>query len=168
VNLAEPYFQRLCAMLAPGSAALRICPYSLRIDAAREAGLASVARLLLGDAASLVILPGAGYGDDPPPAGQGSTAVLFPLSATPEPENHGRFLDGLRQSAGSAVVALIDESGYLERLGAQGAGRAAERAALWRSFCAQHQTPAAIVNLLAPQSRAEEIESLMQAAKGRQ
>ena len=47
------------------------------------------------------------------------------------------------------IAALIDESGYLERLGPQAAARAAERADLWRQFCAQHQTPAAIVNLLA-------------------
>ena len=37
---------------------------------------------------------------------------------------------------------------YLERLGPQAAARAAERAGLWRQFCAQHRTPAAIVNLL--------------------
>ena len=34
--------------------------------------------------------------------------------------------------------------------GPAAASRAAERASLWRQFCAQHQTPAAVVNLLAP------------------
>jgi hypothetical protein len=60
-----------------------------------------------------------------------------------------------------AVVALVDESGYLERLGPQAAGRAAERAALWRRFCAQHQTAMAVVNLDDPQRHANDIEALL-------
>jgi hypothetical protein len=168
IDLTEPYFQRLCAGFTPGGTALQVCPYSFRIDEARQAGLASVARSLLGDQTSLILLPAVAYGEDPgtAPSGAATTAVLFSLSATPEVENHGRILDHFRQQAASSIVALIDESAYLERLGKQGAHRAAERAALWREFCAQHRTPAAIVNLLAPQSRLEELETLLQAARG--
>ena len=60
-----------------------------------------------------------------------------------------------------AVVALVDESGYLERLGSKAAGRAAERAALWRQFCARHETPMALVNLADPQRHPEDIEALL-------
>lgn len=167
VDLAQPYFQRLCAGLAPGAATLRVCPYSMRVDEARQAGLAGAARLLLGEQAELTVLPATAYGEAPPaPAASNAvTAALFALSATPEPENHGQFLDQLRSSHPAGLVALIDESGYLERLGPQAAARAAERAGLWRQFCAQHQTPAAIVNLLAPQAGGEELERLLGASR---
>lgn len=167
VDLAQPYFQRLCAGLAPGAATLRVCPYSMRVDEARQAGLAGAARLLLGEQAELTVLPVTAYGEAPPaPAASNAvTAALFALSATPEPENHGQFLDQLRISHPAGLVALIDESGYLERLGPQAAARAAERASLWRQFCAQHQTPAAIVNLLAPQAGGEELERLLGASR---
>jgi hypothetical protein len=59
------------------------------------------------------------------------------------------------------VVALVDESGYLERLGPQAAGRAAERAALWRHFCEQHGTPVAIVNLDDPRRRHDDLDRLL-------
>ena len=167
LDLSQPYFQRLCAGLAPGTATLRICPYSMRVDEARQAGLANAARLLLGEQAELTVLPVTAYGEAPPApaASQAVTAALFALSATPEPENHGQFLDQLRGSHPSGVVALIDESGYLERLGPQAGARAAERAGLWRQFCAQHQIPAAIVNLLAPDAGGEELERLLGAAR---
>jgi hypothetical protein len=167
LDLSQPYFQRLCAGFAPGAATLRVCPYSMRVDEARQAGLAGTARALLGEQAELTILPVTAYGEAPPaPAtSQAVTAALFALSATPEPENHGQFLDQLRSSHPAGVVALIDESGYLERLGPQAAGRAAERAGLWRQFCAQHQTPAAVVNLLAPEAGGEELERLLSTAR---
>lgn len=167
LDLSQPYFQRLCAGLAPGAAILRICPYSMRVDEARQAGLAGAARMLLGEQAELTVLPVTAYGETPPApaASQAVTAALFALSATPEPENHGQFLDQLRASHPAGVVALIDESGYLERLGPQAAARAAERGGLWRQFCAQHQVPAAIVNLLAPDAGGEELERLLGAAR---
>ena len=167
LDLAQPYFQRLCAGLAPGAATLRVCPYSMRVDEARQAGLAGAARVLLGEQAELTVLPVTAYGDAPPApaASQAMTAALFALSATPEPENHGQFLDQLRSSHPGGIVALIDESGYLERLGPQAAARAAERAGLWRQFCARHQTPAALVNLLAPDAGGEELERLLGAVR---
>ena len=51
---------------------------------------------------------------------------------------------------------LIDESGYLERVGTQAGGkeRMAERIALWRQFCSFHKAPATFVNLLHPDAHA--------------
>lgn len=163
VDLAQPYFQRLCAGLAPGAATLRVVPYSMRVDEARQAGLAGAARLLLGDEAGITVLPATAYGEAAPAGAPSAavTAALFSLSATPEAENHGQFLDQLRSIHAGSLVALIDQSAYLERLGPQAADRASERAALWRQFCAQHQTPAAIVDLLAPGAGADELERLL-------
>jgi hypothetical protein len=166
VDLGQPYFRRLCTGLdAAAGVVLRACPYSYSVDERRRAGLAQVAHSLLGDRASLALAPSAAYGEDPslPPtdANAALTVALFSLSATPEQENHGVFLDRLKRQSARGFIALIDESGYLERLGGQADSRAAERMALWRRFCAQHQTPAAVVNLLAPQSRIDEIERLL-------
>jgi hypothetical protein len=163
VDLALPYFSRLCAGLTPEAAAcLWVRPYSYRVNDTLRGNLAELARRLLGEQAGLVLEASTDYGADMvagvAPAGA-LCAALFPLSATPEPENHGEFLDQLKRAG--AVVALVDESGYLERLGSQAAGRAAERAALWRQFCARHETPMALVNLADPQRHPEDIEALL-------
>jgi hypothetical protein len=163
LDLAQPYFSRLCAGLTPDAAAcLWVRPYSYRVGDSLRGGLADVAHRLLGEQAGLVLDPSTAYGvaaapGAPPPGAL--CAALFALSATPEPENHGEFLDQLRRAG--AVVALIDESGYLERLGPQAGGRAAERAALWRQFCAQRQTPMAVVNLADPQRHPDDLEALL-------
>ncbi len=79
------------------------------------------------------------------------TAALFNLSATPEKENHGAFLDHLvrhgngKGNGAGSVIVLIDESAYLERIGRE---RIAARITLWREFCRFHQIEATIVNLL--------------------
>jgi hypothetical protein len=166
LDLAQPYFSRLCAGLTPDAAAcLWVRPYSYRVSDSLRSGLADIARRLLGEQAGLVLDTSTDYGETvapgaPPPGAL--CAALFALSATPEPENHGEFLGQLRRAgAVGAVVALVDESGYLERLGPQAAGRAAERAALWRRFCAQHQTAMAVVNLDDPQRHANDIEALL-------
>jgi hypothetical protein len=166
LDLAQPYFSRLCAGLTPDAAAcLWVRPYSYRVSDSLRSGLADIAHRLLGEQAGLVLDTSTDYGamvapGVPPPGAL--CAALFALSATPEPENHGEFLDQLRRAgAVGAVVALVDESGYLERLGPQAAGRAAERAALWRRFCAQHQTAMAVVNLDDPQRHPDDIEGLL-------
>ena len=163
VDLAQPYFSRLCAGLTPDAAAcLWVRPYSYRVGDSLRSSLAEIARRLLGEQASLVLEASTDYGAAPAasvaPAGA-VCAALFALSATPEPESHGDFLDQLKRAGN--VVALVDESGYLERLGAQAAGRAVERATLWRQFCTAHQTPMALVNLTDLQRHPDDIEGLL-------
>jgi hypothetical protein len=167
LDLAQPYFSRLCAGLTPDVAAcLWVRPYSYRVGDSLRNSLADIARGLLGEQAGLVLGAATAYGAPlaPGAAPPGALcAALFALSATPEPENHGDFLDQLRRESGAGTVALVDESGYLDRLGPQAAARAEERAALWRQFCAQHQTPMALVNLDHPQRHRDDIERLLAA-----
>jgi hypothetical protein len=165
IDLAQPYFSRLCAGLTPDAAAcLWVRPYSYRVSESQRSSLAEIAHGLLGEQAALALDDATAYGSSPaasaPPPGA-LCAALFALSATPEPENHGDFLDQLRRTG--TAVALVDESGYLERLGPQAAARAAERAALWRDFCARHETPMALVNLSDPQQHRQDIERLLAA-----
>jgi hypothetical protein len=59
-------------------------------------------------------------------------AALFSLTATPEPENHGVFINAVRRQvpSGTAFVVLIEESAFRQRFGAT-PRRIDERSAAW-------------------------------------
>lgn len=161
LDLNQPYFQKLLTSLGGTPGTLRVLPYSFGVDEARDKGLNTLAGLLLGEQARLMLRPRLDYGEEPqdalrdfnPNDGNATlTAVLFNLAATPENENHGVLLDYLVHTSKRGIAVLIDESSYLERIGTQAGGQAriAERMALWRQFCSFHKAPANFVNLLNP------------------
>jgi hypothetical protein len=164
LDLQQPYFQRLVAGSGGAPGRLRVLPYSFTVDEARDRGLAAIAAALLGDQARVSLRPAVAYGEDlrdtldedPSQGGQaGMTAALFNLVATPEPENHGAFLKQIGRACKGKVTALLDVSGFVERVGTQAGGQARvdERIALWKEFCRFHGVDAVPVNLLDPQSR---------------
>ena len=165
LDLGQPYFRKLTGRIGPAApAVLRVLPYSFTLDEARDAGLATVARALLGEQARVMLRPVTAYGEDldirPPgkavsDANVAHTALLFNLSATPELESHGAFIDQMANGNAAGLLVFVDESAYLERLGSQGGAdvRMRERIALWQQFCEQHKVQARIVNLLYPQAR---------------
>ena len=164
LDLEQPYFRKLSGKIGGVPGVLRVLPYSFTLDEARDKGLATVATMLLGDQARLMLRPSSAYGDEPQDAlgdtrlddpGVSMTAVLFNLAATPEKENHGAFLEHLVRASPRGVAVLLDESSLVERMGAQGEGkrRIDERIALWRQFCGHHGAPASVVNLLDPAVR---------------
>ena len=162
LDLQQPYFRKLGDKTVSGEpGVLRVIPYSFTLDEARDRGLRSVAAMLLGDEARVMLRPPAAYGDEPADSLQGAdlndpsvsqTAVLFNLAATPENENHGAFLSALARQSTRPIMALIDESGLLDKFGND--ERHAQRIALWQEFCRFHRVPASIVNLLHPETRA--------------
>jgi hypothetical protein len=170
LDLGQPYFRKLTGSIgATAPAVLRVYPYSFTVDEARDKHLTEIARMMLGEQARVMLRPLASYGEEPPDASGNAahddddaalTAALFNLSATPEKENHGAFLDRLQRNSPRGVSVLIDESAYLERIGAQpgGEARVRERIALWRQFCDLHNMPAGVINLLDPHARTEDIE----------
>lgn len=168
LDLGLPYFRKLTARIGPAApAVLRVLPYSFTLDEARDAGLADVARALLGEQARVMLRPVTAYGEsiedaatgkatpDPANSTVAQTALLFNLSATPEMESHGAFIDQMARCNAAGLLVFVDESAYLERLGNQGgaAARLRERIDLWQQFCEQHKMQARIVNLLDPQAR---------------
>lgn len=182
IDLGQPYFRKLTQKMGPDlPAVLRVFPYSFTIDETRDKGLATVAKLLLGGRARVMLRPSTGYGQEPQgiperlpqsatvdPPDVALTVVLFNLNATPEQENHGAFLDRFVQQGVPGFSVLIDESGYLERMDTQGrrSSRMQERTALWREFCAQHRATASIVNLVNPALRKDELEHGLAATAG--
>ena len=162
LDLGQPYFRLLGDHIgASGPAVLRVVPYSFTVDEPRHKGLSSVAAMVLGEQAQLMLRPSVPYGEEPKDslrdarlddADVAVTAVLFNLAATPERENQGAFLDYLAHNTPRGIAVLLDESSLVER-GAGQAGldaRIAERIALWRQFCHYHRTNPTVVDLLHP------------------
>jgi hypothetical protein len=169
LELEHPYFRKLADSIGAGTpAVLRVLPYSFTLDEARDRGLWTVAAMALGAQARVLLRPMVPYGEEPKEAlgatpleeaGVTVTAALFSLSATPENENHGAFLDYLVRHSRRGVAVLLDESSLTER-GAGQAGleaRVNERIALWRQFCSFHGTAATVVNLVDPAKRPIEL-----------
>jgi hypothetical protein len=165
LDLEQPYFRKLHGKMGGAPGVLRVLPYSFTLDEARDKGLATVATMLLGEQARLMLRPSSSYGDEPRDAlGEtrlddpniSLTAVLFNLAATPEAENHGAFIEHLVRASPRGIVVLVDESALAERLGAQAGAkqRIDERIVLWQQFCGHHHARGTIVNLLDPQARA--------------
>ena len=81
--------------------------------------------------------------------------LLFNLAATPEEENHGAVIAGVRDWVAARqpppqLLVLVDEGPYAERMAADGAsGRVAERRDAWQQFVAAHGLAACSVNLAA-------------------
>ncbi|MYM37654.1 DUF2868 domain-containing protein [Duganella sp. FT94W] len=151
LDLEQPYFRKLNdTMGLSQGGTLRVLPYSFTIDEQRHRGLQQVAVSTFGEQGRLMLRPSTAYGEMPQVSDDAdvtATVALFNLTATPERENHGAFLDALSKALPRGVTVLLDESAYLERMGPE---RLAERIALWQEFCRFHRTTATVINLQAP------------------
>jgi hypothetical protein len=161
LDLDQPYFRKLNETIGVATGGmLRVLPFSFTVDEARHRGLGQVAIMLFGEQGRMMLRPSTSYGDEPREVLRDvdlsdpnvtMTAVLFNLTATPEKENHGAFLDYLVKASPRGIAVLLDVSAYLERMGEPADQRGlAERTALWQQFCHFHHTTATVVNLLNP------------------
>ena len=155
IDPAHPYVRDLLGEVGLGStgAVMRVFPYSFTVDGPRIAGLQALARQQLGAQAQLMLQAITAYGEDIPSvsaAAQSVDVALFNLSATPEAENHGDFLDTLVQRGSSRLEVWVDASAYQQRLASQSgsAERLDQRSALWRSLGAARNLPVRIVHLV--------------------
>ena len=85
-------------------------------------------------------------------------ALLFNLATTPEDENHGAVIAGVRDwleasRRGTQLLVLVDEGPYAERMTAQAgsAARVDERRRVWKEFIAARGLTACFVDLTQPQ-----------------
>jgi hypothetical protein len=143
-----------------------VAPYSYTFDEAAVSGLHALARHLLGDATELALRPSTEYGNEETaahglPRSEADvplTLAVFNAAATPESENHGRFLDTLRAAIDSPLAVVIDTAAYRRRLGAQAGAEARlnERCSAWRTFVESHGLTVACVDLATPDIAAAE------------
>ncbi|HUX23570.1 MAG TPA: hypothetical protein VMV87_03050, partial [Burkholderiales bacterium] len=81
--------------------------------------------------------------------------ALFPLTATPERENHGAFIGALaaRLPRATPLAVLVDESAFAQRFGAE---RRSERRAAWQRMLAETGRQPVFVDLEAQDRTAAE------------
>ena len=160
-DTAHPYVRDLleAAGLGTTGAVLRVFPYSFTVDEPRSAGLHELARTLLGAQAQVQLQASTAYGEEleSPHATTAEAPLevaLFNLSATPEAENHGAFLDSLVQQGHPRLEVWVDASAYAQRLASQSgsAERIAQRSALWHSLGVARNLPVRIVHLIQPEA----------------
>jgi hypothetical protein len=148
VDLGTPYFQRLLRHQRGASAAVEVRPHAQTPGASAVLGLRRLLAAVFGDALKLEIAATCAHGveDNAPPAtASAATIALFDLSATPEAESQGRFV----QALGGAPVLLVDETAFRARFGAGGA-RHTERRAVWKQFAQGLQRPIVFADLQQP------------------
>jgi len=145
-----------------GRGLVTVVPYAYEPSADARAGLRALLPRALGESLTLDSRAAVRYGEEDEfvreldAAGKTDVVVLlFNLAATPEEENHGDVIAGVRDwlAAGQPrpqLLVLVDEGPYAERMATDGAtGRIAERRDAWRQFVAAHGLAACSVNLAA-------------------
>jgi len=141
--LDESYFQRVLRGRSNEPVSVQVIPYSYRVPPAVRPGLGAALQPEFGGKLDVQIAePVALGGEDTLGAisgAAGPVVALFPLTATPERENHGLFIDVLATRYPGRVSVLIDESGFRQRFpGNEGAARLAQRREAWQRLMAEH------------------------------
>lgn len=125
------YVRRLLRSVEGGAGVVRVTPYAYRPSDATIARLTRLIRAAFGDGAKVEIDSAVDYGAEEEWLDNAGLApetdhhlLLFNLASTPEAENHGTFARGVMErikaaKSGTATAALLDESSYRQRLGAQ-------------------------------------------------
>jgi hypothetical protein len=154
LRLDEPYFRNLGRVLRDEPAKVRVAPYGLQLSPQATLNLNALFAQALGARASLGFAPATAFGgeDDIDANALAADATLvvalFAATATPEPENHGAFVDKLAAAGDAPIVALIDESDFRRRIGS--GDRIDQRRALWRNALAERRVRALFVDLEQP------------------
>ncbi len=156
--LAEPYFQRLLRLQRGSAAQVQAWPYAFTPSAQSVLGLRALLADAFGARVGLQIAAGVAFGAEdnqpPEPAGTTSHAIAwFDLSATPEAENHARFVRQLAAAlpAGASVLVLIDEAAFKRRFESM-PERLAQRREAWRAMCTELGTLPVFADFEAPEA----------------
>ncbi len=134
----EPYHQRLLQHHRTHASSVRVHAHGVLPDAQAALGLQRLVTRVFGDKAELSLAPLAQYGAEEVVVNStalesdGVKLALFDLSATPESEAQGRFVQALqaRSGRGGTVLMLVDEASFNSRFGVDGE-RAQQRRAAW-------------------------------------
>lgn len=122
------HIRRLLRSAHGGSAEVRVVPYSFRPPEPTRRALDQLLSAALGDGARVTFDTPVPYGEEEEWLARGVEAedadyliILFNLASTPESENHGALVAGVRQAlhsqrSGTVLTILVDESAYRERL----------------------------------------------------
>ncbi|MBN9203096.1 DUF2868 domain-containing protein [Methylibium petroleiphilum] len=171
--LDEPYYQRLLPVRDGERRTVQVLPYSYALPPALQPALRAALESGLGPRLDLRVNDSVPLGGEDelatlslPPSPGAVVVALFALTATPERETHGAFVQALaaRAPAGQQLVVLVDESGFRARFnGADGAARHGQRRAAWRQMLGELGRTPVFVDLSAPDLQALEADKGLQA-----
>lgn len=164
--LGEPYYRSLLGILHATGTVVCIAPYGLELSAQATLNLNTLLRLVVGTQASVSAAPATPFGAeddiDARSLAAGATLLLplFAMTATPEAENHGAFIDRLRAAAAeeTQLVVLVDAGAFRRRF--DDAPRGEERRALWHRLAKDRRVQVAFVDLEQAEPGQEERRSL--------
>jgi hypothetical protein len=159
LRLDDPYFSRLARGLRSDAARIVVLPYGRQPGPQAALALQSLCTRVFGPHTEVAFAPTVAFGAeddaDPHPAAPASVPalaiVLFALTATPEAEHHGVFVDrvaGVMPQA-TPVIVLIDESSFRERVG-DDAQRHEQRRAAWSDLLETRRAAPLFVDLEQP------------------
>lgn len=169
------YVRRLLRSVRDGATVVRVIPYSFHPPERTQRQLERLLSDVLGEKTRMMLEPAIPYGGEDEwlsqlDLSQGDAdhlVVLFNLSATPEAENHGALIAGIRRRiaegrSGAGLTVLLDESAMRQRLGQDPAARLESRRAAWEAILRQHHAAALSLNLDAePATLARPLESAL-------
>jgi hypothetical protein len=155
------YIRRLLRGARGGGAAVRVIPYSNRPDAEVQRRLQALLTRALGEGTQASFDPTIPYGGEDEwltgvrfDSQLDHLIVLFSLSATPEAENQGALVAGLRkrlaaERSGAGLAVLLDETAYRQRLGGQSGAedRLQTRRLAWERMLAAVQVAPVTIDL---------------------
>jgi hypothetical protein len=158
----SPYFQRLSAQHPGAGASVLVAPYNYSMEGRGNEALTGLLRDCFGWSTPVEVRSSTAYGGEdslleelrqiePAPD---YLVALFNLAATPEEENHGRLMGGMREliqegKGGRRLLILVNTSPYRARFSAQEffEKRMAERVKAWRRLAENHGLPVLAIDL---------------------
>jgi len=141
------YIRQLLRSARGGGGEVRVVPYGFHPPELVRQRLETLLRRILGEGTRIRFDSSVDYGCEDEWLARVSLereldhlVVLFNLAATPESENHGALVAGIRRrlaahSQGVALTVLVDEAAYRDRLGRQATAdtRVRERRSAWET-----------------------------------
>jgi hypothetical protein len=157
ISLDDAYFQRILRNFSCGPERVRVVPFSYTMPEAARAGLESIVSRVFGGNAALMLEPPIRWAEDSiaverlPTSGTGPVIAVFNLTATPESEVHGAFLNALkaRCHAGHGFIVLIDESAFRTRW-PDDETRMIQRREIWKALLSEYRLNPVFTSLVAP------------------
>jgi hypothetical protein len=142
--LDDGYFRALQTQGGAAAADVIVLPYGHRLAAGQADRLRRALEAELGKRLALQLADTVAVGDEDSLASRPAIAAdaaacvaLFALTATPERETHGAFLQALsaRRPAGARLIVVLDETAFRQRFG--DTERLAQRRGAWQTFLAE-------------------------------
>ncbi len=155
--LDDGYFRRLVRAHRGEASAVHVLPYAIELAPQATLALHALLTKVCGAGTQVSVAATTQFGGedalpaDPPPSRSPSlVAALFALTATPESENHGAFINSVRKHmpVWTPLIVLVEESAFRKRFGAT-PGRIDERRAAWNHMLAAIGHEPAFIDLLA-------------------